>query len=152
MIYTALFRIISRFASHSRYSWILNGFLSLKLQRLVIFISRFIDVYNWQITRSLFVQLERLWDPHTVDCFANHYNFKVSWFFLRFWIPGCTGIDFFIQSLSNKNCLVFVPVCLVSKTFHYMFEQKEVGSILIVAPFWSSSSFWLLFIRTYIYI
>ena len=32
------------------------------------FISRFIDVDNWQISRFLFLQLERLWGPHTVDC------------------------------------------------------------------------------------
>ena len=46
------------------------------------FISRFIDVDDWQISRSLFLQLESLWGPHTVDCFANHYNFKISRFFL----------------------------------------------------------------------
>ena len=153
MFSTVLFRIISRFASHSRYSWIFNEFLALKLQRLIIFISRFIDDYDWQIIRFLFVQFERLLYPHTVDdCFANHYNFKISWFFLKFWTLGCTGIDLFIQSLSIKNCLVFLPACLVSKTFHYMFEQEEVGSILMVVPFWPSSSFWLLFSRTFIYI
>ena len=34
------------------------------------FISRFFDVDDWQISRPLFFQLERLWGPHTVDCFA----------------------------------------------------------------------------------
>lgn len=48
------------------------------------FISRFIDVDNWHISHSLFLQLERLWGPHTVDCFENHYNFKISRFFSRF--------------------------------------------------------------------
>ena len=52
------------------------------------FISRFINVDDWQISRFLFLQLERLWGPHTVDCFANHYNFKISRFFSRFWTPG----------------------------------------------------------------
>ena len=44
------------------------------------FNSRFY-VDDWQISRSLFLQLETLWGPHTVDCFANHYNFKLSRFF-----------------------------------------------------------------------
>lgn len=58
------------------------------------FISRFIDVDVWQISRSMFLQLERLWGPHTVDFFANHYNFKISRFFSRFWNPGCARIVF----------------------------------------------------------
>ena len=96
------------------------------------FISRFIDVDNWQILRSLFLQLERLWGPHAVDCFANHYNFKISRFFSRFWTTWCAGIDFFVQFLSNENCLVVPPVCLVSNTLYYMFEQKAVGSLVVL--------------------
>ena len=95
------------------------------------FISRFIDVDNWQISHSLFLQLERLWGPHTVDCFANHYNFKISRFFSRFWTTWCAGIYFFVQFLSNENCLVVPPVCLVSNTLYYMFEQKAVGSLVV---------------------
>ena len=43
-------------------------------------------------------------------------------------------ILFFVQSLSNENCLVVPPVCLVSNMLHYMFEQKAVGSLIV--PFW----------------
>jgi len=82
-----------------------------------------------------------------VDCFANHYNFKIARFFSRFWTPGCAGIDFFVQSLSNENCLVVPPVCIVSSALHYMFEQKAVGSLVV--PFWPSSSFWPLISRIY---
>ena len=49
--------------------------------------------------------------------------------------------------MSSENCLVVAPVCLVSNTFHYMFEQKAVGSLVV--PFWPSSSFCLLIIRTF---
>lgn len=70
-----------------------------------------------------------------MDCFANHYNFKLSWFFSRFWTPGCAGIDFFVQSLSKENFLVVPLVHLLSNTLHYMFEP--------------SSSFWPLISRIY---
>lgn len=70
-----------------------------------------------------------------MDCFANHYNFKISWFFSRFWTPGCAWIDFFVQSLSNENFLVVPLVRLVSNILHYMFEP--------------SSSFWPLISRIY---
>ena len=57
------------------------------------------------------------------------------------------GSWFFVVSLSNENCLVVSPVCLVSNTLHGMFEQKSVSSLVV--PFWSSSSFWPLISRIY---
>ena len=45
------------------------------------YISKLIDPDDWQITEALFDCLETLWRPHTVDCFANYYNHKLSRFF-----------------------------------------------------------------------
>ena len=74
------------------------------------YISRLIDFDDWQITHDLFLSLEELWGPHTVDCFANYYTAKLPRFFSRFWNPGASGIDFFAQELSSQNsaenCLV----------------------------------------------
>ena len=36
------------------------------------FLSRLIDIDNWQITRQCFNTLEDLWGCHTLDCFANY--------------------------------------------------------------------------------
>ena len=41
------------------------------------YISRLIDFDDWQITHDLFVSLEELWGPHTVDCFADYYTAKL---------------------------------------------------------------------------
>ena len=35
------------------------------------FISRIIDIDDWQISHSLFCYFDNIWDLHTVDCFAN---------------------------------------------------------------------------------
>jgi hypothetical protein len=70
------------------------------------FISRIIDIDDWQITRDCFEAIERLWGIHTVDCFANYYNKKVSKYFSRFWNPGSSGVDFFVQNIKGENCLV----------------------------------------------
>ena len=35
-------------------------------------ISRIVDVDDWQITNLCFEYIEKLWGPHTVDCFANY--------------------------------------------------------------------------------
>ena len=56
-------------------------------------------------------------------------------------------VYFFVVSLSNENCLVVSPVCLVSNMLHCMFEQKAVCTLVL--RFWSSSSFWPLISRIY---
>ena len=111
------------------------------------FISRIIDTDDWQISNSCFALLENLWGPHKIDCFANHYNHKIDRFFSRFWTPGCAGIDFFVQPLQQENCLVVPPVCIVSRTLHYLSQQKATGTLVV--PFWPSSSFWPVLSRTY---
>ena len=69
------------------------------------FISRIIDVDDWQITvTSFFEFLDYIWGPHTVDCFANFCNKKVNKFYSRFWNPGCSGVDFLVQ---GKIALLF---------------------------------------------
>ena len=45
------------------------------------YISRIVDIYDWQITNSCFEYVKKLWGPHIVDCFANYYNKKVENFF-----------------------------------------------------------------------
>ena len=68
------------------------------------YISRLIDVDDWQTTSDLFSSLNERWGPHSVDCFANYYNHKLPRFFSRFWNPNTAGIDFFIQPLRGENC------------------------------------------------
>ena len=45
------------------------------------FISRVIDVDDWQITTSFFEFLDYTWGQHIVDCFANFYNTKDKKFY-----------------------------------------------------------------------
>ena len=48
------------------------------------FISHLIDPDDWEISAEFFQYLEVLWGLHTVDCFANYYNYKIPRFFSRF--------------------------------------------------------------------
>ena len=111
------------------------------------YISRLIDFDDWQITHDLFLSLEELWGPHTVDCFANYYTAKLPRFFSRFWNPGTSGIDFFAQELSSENCLVVPPVSLVARVIHYLSLQKAMATLVV--PLWPSSSFWPLLTSKY---
>ena len=73
------------------------------------YVSRIIDVDDWQISADCFMSLEESWGVHSVDCFACYYNKKVDKFFSRFWNPCCSGVDFFVPNLEGENCLV-VPL------------------------------------------
>ena len=112
------------------------------------FISRIIDIDDWQITRDCFEAIERLWGIHTVDCFANYYNKKVSKYFSRFWNPGSSGVDFFVQNIKGENCLVVPPVDLIVRALHYLYVCKATATVIV--PFWPSSQFLPILSRKYV--
>ena len=60
------------------------------------YISRLIDVDDWQTTDDLILSLNDRQGPHSVDCFPNYYNHKLPRFISRFWNPNTAGVDFFI--------------------------------------------------------
>ena len=111
------------------------------------YISRILDVDDWQITSSCFHSLELLWGVHSVDCFANYYNTKVDRFFSRFWNPGCSGVDFFVQNLHGENCLVVPPVDLISRAVHYLYSCRALATLVV--PFWPSSYYWPIISRKF---
>ena len=76
--------------------------------------------------------LEESWGVHSVDCFASYYN-KVGKFFSRFWNPGCSEVDFFVQNLEGENCLVVPPVSLIARAIHYLHVSKAIATI-VLAP------------------
>jgi hypothetical protein len=98
------------------------------------FISHLIDIDDWQIIGDCFEAIERLWGIHTVDCFANYYNKKVSKYFSRFWNPGSSGVDFFAQNIKGENCLVFPIADLIVRALHYLYVCKATATMIV--PVW----------------
>ena len=111
------------------------------------YISRIIDIDDWQISADCFRSLEESWGVHSVDCFASYYNKKVENFFSRFWNPGCSGVDFFVQNLEGENCLVVPPVSLIARAIHYLHVSRAVATLVV--PFWPSSYFWPIISRKF---
>ena len=66
-----------------------------------------------------------------MGCFASYYNRKVCKFFPRFWIPGCSGLDFSIQNLEGENCLVVPPVSLTARAIHYLHISRALATIVL---------------------
>ena len=77
------------------------------------FVSRLIDTDDWSISPSFLAQLSQLWGPFSADCFATHHNAKLPRFLSRFWNPGTSSIDAFVQDWHSENCLLVPPVVLM---------------------------------------
>ena len=73
-----IFDICIRSGIHLEVKWIPRA-----SKQQADYIIRLIDTDDWQITDE-FLSLDGLWGPHTVDCFANCYNHKLSKYFSRF--------------------------------------------------------------------
>ena len=84
------------------------------------YLSKIVDFDDWEVVSEIFQFLDSRWGPHTVDCFATFYNFKVPRFFPRFWNPGSSGVDAFFQTWQGENCWVVPPVVLLSKVLRFM--------------------------------
>jgi len=74
------------------------------------YISRFIDVDDWQLTDSCFLAINETWGPHTIDCFANFYNKKLPRFYSRFWNSECHGVDFFVSKICKEKTAWSLPL------------------------------------------
>ena len=71
---------------------------------------KLVDFDDWQVTEDVFKELDSLWGPHTVDCFATNYNRKIARYFSRFWNPETSGIDaLFMQPWEVENCWYLIP-------------------------------------------
>ena len=111
------------------------------------FISKIRHCDDWQISAEFFLELERLWGPHTLDCFASFYNTKIKRFFSRFWNPGSEGVDAFFHSWEGEKCLLVPPVNLITRVLHYMSTQNTSGTLIV--PAWPSAVFWPLLWQRY---
>ena len=104
------------------------------------FVSRLIDLDDWEIKPSIFQTINDAWGPFTVDCFACFYNSKLPRFFSRFWNPGSSAVDAFAQNWANENCLLVPPVVLIPAVLKHLHLCNGKGAL--VFPWWPSSPFW----------
>ena len=104
------------------------------------YVSRIHDFDDWRTNSQLFANIDHLWGPHNVDCFAHIDNTQLPVFYSRFWCPGSAAVDAFTVNWSgNVNWLV-PPFHLISRTVKLARECGAVGSLLV--PVWKSAHFW----------
>ena len=89
---------------------------------------------DWETTDPLFSYLIRLWDPYTVDRFADNCNAKVQHFKLL-------AFEYFESrrffNMLGNNYLV-PPVYLLPKVIKHLRVSKTQGTLIV--PNWSSAT------------
>lgn len=107
------------------------------------FISKIIDFDGHSIHDEVFIHLNELWGPHSVDRFACCYNAKLPRFNSRFLQPGTEAVDAFTQDWSSENNWLVPPVTLIGKVLSHMRDCRASGTLIV--PMWKSAYFWPLF-------
>ena len=103
-------------------------------------ISKFIDSDDWQLDRQIFLELDSLWGPHSIDLFASFKSSHLSTFASRFWNPGSFAVDAFTGDWSQQFSWIVPPPRLVGRVLEYMSKCAADGSLVI--PFWPSAPWW----------
>ena len=65
--------------------------------------SSIIDHDDYMLNPSIFVWLDSLWGPHSVDRFASPANAHTDRFNSRFWAPGSEAVDAFTCDWGDDN-------------------------------------------------
>ena len=104
------------------------------------YISRIDDADDWMIDPSMFMYIDMVWGPHTVDCFATAYNSQTVRFHSRFWCPGTQAVDTFTVNWGDEVCWLAPPLFLIPRALKHAEHCKAMGTL--VAPLWRSAVFW----------
>ena len=103
-------------------------------------ISKFVDFDDYTINDEVFFSLDELWGPHTWDRFACHYNAKLPKFNTRYYQPGSSGVNAFVQDWYYDNNWLRPPVRLTCKVVSHMKVCNVAGTLVV--PLWKSAHFW----------
>ena len=103
------------------------------------------DYDDWFVSQSFFIQIDRLWGPHTIDSFANSCNTKLTRFNSLFWCPGTEAVDAFSHDWSANNNWLVPPIFLIASVIKYMIASKGQGTL--IGPCWPMLPSGLYFIK-----
>ena len=85
--------------------------------------SKVVDIDVYSVHDDVFIHLDRLWGPHSIDRFASSYNAKLPRFNSRFLQAGTEAVDVFSQDWSCDNNWIVPPATVVGKVLNHMRES-----------------------------
>lgn len=84
--------------------------------------------------------LDSWWGPFTVDRFASDLNAQLPRFNSRWWCPGTSGVNCFLQDWKGENNWVNPDFSLIRETILHMKICEAKGCLIL--PFWPSRPWW----------
>lgn len=102
--------------------------------------SRLFDLQDYSFDFDSFIWISGLFGPFELDCFASEFNKKCVDYFSKFYFKDCLGVNFFAQSLPDRNLFVFPPVSLIVPAIMHLRKYNARGCLIV--PKWTSSHFW----------
>ena len=108
--------------------------------RLADYISRIVDLDDWQLDSGTFRFLDGLRGPCTVDRFADNYNAQLIRFNSRYACPGTEAVDVFTVHWGEENNWWCPPPGLVVRVIRHAEACNACGTLTVPcrksAPFW----------------
>ena len=66
-------------------------------------LSHIIDYDDWQLDTNVFLRIDELWGPDSVDHFANNINALLPRFNSHYAVPGSEAVDTFAVHWGGEN-------------------------------------------------
>ena len=110
--------------------------------------SRDINKYDkeWQLSPNIFLKVDQLFGPHTVDLFASRVNCQVKDYVSWQPDPGAIAVNAFHISWDNfANPFLFPPFSCMGRTLQKC--QQESNTVTLVAPIWPSQPWFTTLLR-----
>jgi hypothetical protein len=108
------------------------GILNSKADEL----SRMQDKSDWMLNRAIFLQLDQLFGPHTVDRFATDINAQIPRFNSLRRCPGSEAVNAFTQDWSKDNNWINPPFSLLHLVINKIIQQRATATV--IAPIWKA--------------
>ena len=80
---------------------------------LADYLSRIVELDDWLLNPMVFLMLDNVWGPHTVDRFASHFNTQLTCFNSRFACSQTEAVDAFTVDWSGENNWLCPPPGLI---------------------------------------
>jgi hypothetical protein len=104
-------------------------------------LSKHVNSDDWYVHPDAFNTRQQWFGVFSVDLFASPENFKVSKYYLYFFLSSCAGVDAFSLSWEDENAYCAPPIALILRVIRNIEVTRMQGVLLI--PLWRGACFWL---------
>ncbi len=86
---------------------------------------------EWKLHPRMFLIIDNLWGPHTMDRFAAANNTQLSHYISHFLDPLAVGMDALAQQdLAEENNYVNPPFCMLTQVLDIIQNQKAYATVI----------------------